>query len=97
MPGLGIGVLFVGYTLAYYGYTQVTGNNFGLLDLIIPGRHLGALKDGNGVGPLPATSTGVGVVPGSPTGPGTDFSSNGNGLSINPATGSPNTRKLHLS
>lgn len=36
--GLGIAVLFMGYSLAFYGLTQVQGGNWGFLDLIWPGR-----------------------------------------------------------
>jgi len=35
---LGLGVTFVGYTLMYYGLTQVQGGNWGLLDLTLPSR-----------------------------------------------------------
>ncbi len=38
MPLLGIGVVFMGYSLMYYGITQVRGGNWGLLDLVIPGK-----------------------------------------------------------
>ena len=38
MPIFGIGLLFAGYSLAYYGASQTQGWNFGLLDLTIPGR-----------------------------------------------------------
>ena len=46
MAGLGIGIMFVGYSVMYYGMTQIGigakpgegGGNWGLLDLIVPGR-----------------------------------------------------------
>jgi hypothetical protein len=38
MPALGIGVAFLGYTLFYYGVTQVRGENYGFLDLLLPGK-----------------------------------------------------------
>lgn len=38
MPGVGLAIVFVGYTLTYYGLSQVKGGNWGLLDLTIPGR-----------------------------------------------------------
>jgi hypothetical protein len=38
MPLVGFGVAFLGYSLFYYGLTQVRGQNYGLLDLVIPGR-----------------------------------------------------------
>ena len=44
MAGLGLGVLFAGYWVAYYGITQVQGGNWGFLDLGLPSR-AGGLKD----------------------------------------------------
>ena len=38
MPLLGFGVTFLGYAVFYYGLTQVRGGNWGLLDLIVPGK-----------------------------------------------------------
>jgi hypothetical protein len=38
MIGAGIGISFVGYTLIYYGLTQLRGGNWGLFDLILPSR-----------------------------------------------------------
>jgi drug/metabolite transporter (DMT)-like permease len=35
---LGLGVTFVGYSLVYYGLTQVQGGNWGYLDLVLPTR-----------------------------------------------------------
>lgn len=35
---VGLGVTFVGYSLAYYGMTQIQGGNWGLLDLVVPTR-----------------------------------------------------------
>lgn len=37
MP-LGLGVFFIGYSLAYFGFCSVRGPGVGLLDLVIPGR-----------------------------------------------------------
>jgi len=49
---LGLGVTFVGYTLMYYGLTQVQGGNWGLLDITIPSRWTPAVaayaRDGAG-------------------------------------------------
>ncbi len=36
MLGLGIVVAFAGYTVFYYGLTQVQGGNWGLFDLAWP-------------------------------------------------------------
>lgn len=38
MAGLGIGIAWVGYSIFYYGVTQVQGGNWGLLDLMLPSR-----------------------------------------------------------
>ena len=38
MIGLGLGLVFIGYSLTYYGVTQLRGGNWGLLDLVVPGR-----------------------------------------------------------
>lgn len=38
MAGLALGVFFFGYSVVYYGITQVEGGNFGFLDLVLPSR-----------------------------------------------------------
>jgi hypothetical protein len=38
VAGLGIFVAFAGYSVAYYGLTQIQGWNYGFLDLVAPGR-----------------------------------------------------------
>lgn len=38
MPALGLGVMFVGYSVLYYGITQVRGQNYGFLDLVLPSK-----------------------------------------------------------
>jgi len=35
---VGLAITFVGYSVAYYGITQLQGGNWGLLDLTIPTR-----------------------------------------------------------
>jgi hypothetical protein len=35
---VGLGVLFLGYSTAYYGLSQLRGQNYGYLDLMLPGR-----------------------------------------------------------
>jgi len=37
MAGLGILIMWGGYSVMYYGITQVQGGNWGLLDLVVPG------------------------------------------------------------
>ena len=38
MLGLGLAISFTGYSLVYYGLTQLRGGNWGLLDLMIPSK-----------------------------------------------------------
>lgn len=38
MLGLGLAISFTGYSLVYYGLTQLRGGNWGLLDLVIPSK-----------------------------------------------------------
>jgi hypothetical protein len=38
MAGLGFGITFFGYSVLYYGLTQVQGFNYGFLDLMVPKR-----------------------------------------------------------
>jgi len=35
---VGLGVTFIGYSVAYYGITQIQGGNWGYLDLVWPPR-----------------------------------------------------------
>ena len=35
---IGLGVLFAGYSITYYGVSQLRGKNFGFLDLVVPSR-----------------------------------------------------------
>jgi hypothetical protein len=65
VPGVGIAVLWFGYSLVYYGYTQVTGGNWGYLDLVLPSRSANAVSnppphDGGGTG-TPGAIPGGGV------------------------------------
>lgn len=45
MPAVGLAFLFLGYSVTYYGLTQVRGQNYGLLDLVLPGRWVNALRN----------------------------------------------------
>ena len=38
MPSVGIGILWFGYSVLYYGITQVNGGTWGFLDLVVPSR-----------------------------------------------------------
>jgi len=38
MLAVGLGVVFVGYSLTYYGISQLQGGNWGYWDLTIPNR-----------------------------------------------------------
>ena len=35
---LGLSLTFVGYSVTYYGLTQIKGGNWGFLDLVLPTR-----------------------------------------------------------
>ena len=50
MAGLGLGVVFVAYWVAYYGVTQLKGDNYGFLDLGLPSRSKGLAAIPNDVG-----------------------------------------------
>ena len=51
MVGIGLGVVFIGYSLTYYGISQLQGGNWGFWDLTIPNRwtpeKAGIPKDGS--------------------------------------------------
>ena len=71
MPIVGFGIAFAGYSLLYYGLTQVRGFNFGLLDLVIPGRFAavaGNPKDGGGYEGSPGSVGGPAVPQGNTAG-----------------------------
>lgn len=53
MPILGFGIAFLGYSVLYYGLTQIRGLNYGFLDLVIPGKFAKA----TGVPPDATTTT----------------------------------------
>ena len=38
MAALGLGIGFIGYSVMYFGLTQVQGQNLGFLDLVLPTR-----------------------------------------------------------
>ena len=57
MPALGLGIMFVGYSVLYYGITQVRGQNFGFLDLVLPSKW--AAVRSNPPGPDSAGTTGT--------------------------------------
>lgn len=44
MAGVALAVMFLGYSAAYYGFTQVQGGNWGFLDLVVPGRWAAAMS-----------------------------------------------------
>ena len=51
MLPVGLGVLYLGYALTYYGISQLQGGNWGFWDLTIPNRwtpeRAAIPKDGN--------------------------------------------------
>jgi len=67
--GVGVIVLFAGYTLTYYGMSQLTGGNWGLLDLMVPSRWAkarGTPRDnGKSISPQAAVATKTAGVVGS--------------------------------
>ncbi len=76
MPIVGFGVVFLGYSVFYYGLTQVRGHNFGFLDLVIPGKYDPSIPsdDGNAVpgGPSDVPGAGAGHPPAVTQIPGSD-------------------------
>jgi len=71
MAIVGFGIAFAGYSLIYYGLTQVRGFNFGFLDLVIPGRFASVAsnpKDGVRDNGSPGSVGGAAVAPGNTAG-----------------------------
>ena len=71
MPLVGFGIVFLGYSVFYYGLTQVQGQNYGLFDLVIPGRFAKAKdnpRDPSGNAPTSAavSSTADQIIAGAP-------------------------------
>lgn len=61
MPGLPAFVIFLGYSVFFYGLDQIKGGNNGFLSLIVPGKYTDQVPDqGNG-----STSAGSGSTSGS--------------------------------
>ncbi len=85
MPLLGFGVTFVGYSIFYYGLTQVRGGNWGLLQLMIPGKFDATVPNdstGNGAGNAPQGDV-AGEAPAvAQTGPGQGITSGSPGAGI---------------
>ena len=73
MPIIGFGTAFLGYSLLYYGITQLRGENWGLFDLVVPGRFAKAVAAG-----VPNDD------PGSTTKPGA-YGAGGGGTAMKPA------------
>jgi hypothetical protein len=48
---IGLGVVWLGYSIFYYGFTQVQSGNYGLLDLTLPSRaaDLGSISRDGGI------------------------------------------------
>lgn len=87
--GVGLGLVWVGYTLAYFGVCSLRGPGVGLLDLVIPGRTVvipsgGSTNDsaigatGGGVGGLTHKGN-EGFAPGATYDPKTGLLNPGNG------------------
>lgn len=44
---LGIVLLWLGYSIGYYGYNKITGGNDKFINLIYPGRYTPTPRDGD--------------------------------------------------
>lgn len=42
MPAIGMGLLWAGYTLMFWGFSLVKGYDLGIADIVIPGHYKGA-------------------------------------------------------
>ena len=71
MPLLGFGIVFVGYSLVYYGVTQIRGGNWGLFDLMIPGKFDSSIPTDSGGTGGQGNGYNPGSVGGPPAAPGT--------------------------
>ena len=67
MPLLGLGTVWAGYTLIYFGVRSLRGPGVGLLDLVIPGRTVLVPSTGGGT-PSNSSSSGSALTPGPNTG-----------------------------
>jgi hypothetical protein len=89
VAGLGIGIAWFGYAVLYYGITQIKGDNYGFLDLIVPGRWAKASatqpdQAQAGASAAQTGAAGLNVAPGSPR---TDEQTRqGLGISTQPST-----------
>lgn len=108
MAGLGIGIAWLGYSVLYYGVTQVQGGNWGLFDLMLPtrwakaagnprddGTSAAAKPSGNNNSPGSTTSTTKGSTPG-PTAPRAGSPTAGQNPSGGPGVG-PTTTPVGIS
>lgn len=41
MPAIGMGMLWAGYTLTFWGYCLIRGYKIGVLDIVVPGHYGG--------------------------------------------------------
>lgn len=60
---VGVGILFVGYTLTWWGWRRLQGS-VDLLDLIVPGRNPGVKPLSGGVGGVGAAGATAGTAAG---------------------------------
>jgi hypothetical protein len=63
MLGVGLFVVWVGYSLAYYGVDQVRGGNNGLLSLMMPGKYTDQAPDVGAQSPGTALPAGQSTIP----------------------------------
>lgn len=91
MLGLGFGLIFAGYTLFAYGFSQVRSQNAGFIEMVWPGKFSNPAADSGGSTvsqgtPTPATASNP-----NPKNP-IQVQSGGSsvfGVSANPGKGSP--------
>jgi hypothetical protein len=68
MGGLGVFVVWMGYSLFYYGLDQVRGGNNGFLSLVTPGKYTNQTND-SGVGGTNANTSTSAAASGTATAP----------------------------
>ena len=95
MPLLAFGTIFFGYSILYYGITQVRGANWGLLDLMIPGKFDASIPTDGGdaaahaaaVAPIVGPNAPGGGVAGAATGAASALGANPNAVAGGPGAG----------
>jgi hypothetical protein len=55
---LGIALVWLGYSIGYYGWNRITGGNDTFTSLVYPGRYSPTTRDSGAGGPAPAAAPG---------------------------------------